>query len=402
MLNSRKSKIIISLVVAIALWVYVVGEMDPQIKKTFRSVPIKYVNEQALAEKGMAVSSLGKDQMSVTLSGKRSLFTRMDSEDLSAEVDLSNAAVGTNELSVELNVPSGLESTHQSVSKVVVKVERRISQKKQIRVSYLGNYASGEEPTTLSISPSSVTVSGAKSLVRKVSYIRATVQKSRLSGKAASVTASLMPVDSSGYEVKDVVLSQKTVHIRTALYKTKSVKLNVSVKDSSDDSGNRTYDAPDRVTIKGPQSKLADIDEIKTKPIDISDIHKDTTVKIEPILPDGVELASDSGNLTMTVNVKNGDYSKDFVFSGSDIEVNDLGSDYDAQLLTDSVKVTVAGSAKQLSAVKKGDIHLSVGAGDLGEGTHEVQIEAELKKKYSELTLSPQTVSVKITKKSGD
>ncbi|MCI2147514.1 MAG: CdaR family protein [Clostridiales bacterium] len=402
MLNSRKSKIIISLVVAIALWVYVVGEMDPQIKKTFRSVPIKYVNEQALAEKGMAVSSLGKDQMSVTLSGKRSLFTRMDSEDLSAEVDLSNAAVGTNELSVELNVPSGLESTHQSVSKVVVKVERRISQKKQIRVSYLGNYASGEEPTTLSISPSSVTVSGAKSLVRKVSYIRATVQKSRLSGKAASVTASLMPVDSSGYEVKDVVLSQKTVHIRTALYKTKSVKLNVSVKDSSDDSGNRTYDAPDRVTIKGPQSKLADIDEIKSKPIDISDIHKDTTVKIEPILPDGVELASDSGNLTMTVNVKNGDYSKDFVFRGSDIEVNDLGSDYDAQILTDSVKVTVAGSSKQLSAVKKGDIHLSVGAGDLGEGTHEVQIEAELKKKYSELTLSPQTVSVKITKKSGD
>ena len=402
MLNSRKSKIIISLVVAIALWVYVVGEMDPQIKKTFRSVPIKYVNEQALAEKGMAVSSLGKDQMSVTLSGKRSLFTRMDSEDLSAEVDLSNAAVGTNELSVELNVPSGLESTHQSVSKVVVKVERRISQKKQIRVSYLGNYASGEEPTTLSISPSSVTVSGAKSLVRKVSYIRATVQKSRLSGKAASVTASLMPVDSSGYEVKDVVLSQKTVHIRTALYKTKSVKLNVSVKDSSDDSGNRTYDAPDRVTIKGPQSKLADIDVIKSKPIDISDIHKDTTVKIEPILPDGVELASDSGNLTMTVNVKNGDYSKDFVFRGSDIEVNDLGSDYDAQILTDSVKVTVAGSSKQLSAVKKGDIHLSVGAGDLGEGTHEVQIEAELKKKYSELTLSPQTVSVKITKKSGD
>ena len=303
---------------------------------------------------------------------------------------------------MELNVPSGLESTHQSVSKVVVKVERRISQKKQIRVSYLGNYASGEEPTTLSISPSSVTVSGAKSLVRKVSYIRATVQKSRLSGKAASVTASLMPVDSSGYEVKDVVLSQKTVHIRTALYKTKSVKLNVSVKDSSDDSGNRTYDAPDRVTIKGPQSKLADIDEIKSKPIDISDIHKDTTVKIEPILPDGVELASDSGNLTMTVNVKNGDYSKDFVFRGSDIEVNDLGSDYDAQILTDSVKVTVAGSSKQLSAVKKGDIHLSVGAGDLGEGTHEVQIEAELKKKYSELTLSPQTVSVKITKKSGD
>lgn len=401
MLNSRKSKLIISLVVAIALWVYVVGEMDPQIKKTYRSVPIKYINEQALIDKGMAVSSLGQDQMSVTLSGKRSLFTRMDSDDLSAEVDLSNAAVGTNELSVELNVPSGLESTHQSVSKVVVKVEQRVSQKKQIRVSYLGSYASGEEPTTLSISPASVTVSGAKSLVRKVSYIRATVQKSKLSGKAETVTASLTPVDSKGYVVKDVTLSQKTAHIRTALYKTKSVKLKVSVKDSSGSSDSRTYDAPDRVTIKGPQSKLKNIDEIKTKTVDISNINTDTTVNIEPILPDGVELASDSGNLTLTVNVKNGDFSKDLIYRGSDVQIKDLGDSFDAKVLTDTIKVTVTGSSKQLSAIKKSSITLSVGAGDLEEGTHDVQIEAETKKKYADLTISPQTASLQITKKSG-
>lgn len=401
MLNSRKSKLIISLVVAIALWVYVVGEMDPQIKKTYHSVPIKYINEQALTDKGMAVSSLGQDQLSVTLSGKRSLFTRMDSGDLSAEVDLSNAAVGTNELSVELNVPSGLESTHQSVSKVVVKVEQRVSQKKQIRVSYLGDYSSGEEPTTLSVNPASVTVSGAKSLVRKVSYIRATVQKSKLSGKAETVTASLTPVDSKGYEVKDVTLSQKTAHIRTALYKTKSVKLKVSVKDSSDSGSSRTYDAPDRVTIKGPQSSLKDIDEIKTKTVDISNINTDTTVKLEPVLPDGVELASDSGNLTLTVNVKNGDFSKDLIYRGSDVQIKDLGDSFDAKVLTDTIKVTVTGSSKQLSAIKKSSITLSVGAGDLEEGTHDVQIEAETKKKYADLTISPQTASLQITKKSG-
>lgn len=401
MLNSRKSKLIISLVVAIALWVYVVGEMDPQIKKTYHSVPIKYINEQALTDKGMAVSSLGQDQLSVTLSGKRSLFTRMDSGDLSAEVDLSNAAVGTNELSVELNVPSGLESTHQSVSKVVVKVEQRVSQKKQIRVSYLGDYSSGEEPTTLSVNPASVTVSGAKSLVRKVSYIRATVQKSKLSGKAETVTASLTPVDSKGYEVKDVTLSQKTAHIRTALYKTKSVKLKVSVKDSSDSGSSRTYDAPDRVTIKGPQFSLKDIDEIKTKTVDISNINTDTTVKLEPVLPDGVELASDSGNLTLTVNVKNGDFSKDLIYRGSDVQIKDLGDSFNAKVLTDTIKVTVTGSSKQLSAIKKSSITLSVGAGDLEEGTHDVQIEAETKKKYADLTISPQTASLQITKKSG-
>lgn len=177
MLNSRKSKIIISLIVAIVLWAYVVGEVDPTIKKTYHSVPIKYTNEQALTEKGMAVASYGKKEMSVTLSGKRSLFTRMNADDLYAQVDLSNAAVGTNELSVELNVPGTLESTHQSLTKVVVKVERRVSSKKEVRVSYMGNYSGAEEPTTLFVNPASITVSGAKSLVQKVSYVRATVQK---------------------------------------------------------------------------------------------------------------------------------------------------------------------------------------------------------------------------------
>jgi YbbR domain-containing protein len=402
MLNSRKSKIIISLIVAIVLWAYVVGEVDPTIKKTYHSVPIKYTNEQALTEKGMAVASYGKKEMSVTLSGKRSLFTRMNADDLYAQVDLSNAAVGTNELSVELNVPGTLESTHQSLTKVVVKVERRVSSKKEVRVSYMGNYSGAEEPTTLSVNPASITVSGAKSLVQKVSYVRATVQKKQLSGSAKSVTASLTPVDSKGYEVRHVTLSQKTVQITAALYKTKSVKLKVPVTDTSEDSSKKTYDAPDRISIKGPASKLSKITEIKAKTIDISDVDKDKSIKIEPILPDGIKLATDSSGLMLDVHVKNDRYEKTFTFNGTEITLKDLGDDYNAQAATDSVKVDVSGSSKKIEDLKKSDITLTAGAGDLKEGTHDLQIEASCPLKDAELTLSPQTVSVRIVKKSSE
>ncbi len=402
MLNNRKSKIIISLIVAIVLWAYVVGEVDPAIKKTYHSVPIKYTNEQALTEKGMAVASLDRKQMSVTLSGKRSLFTRMDADDLYAQVDLSNAAIGTNELSVELNVPGTLEATHQSLTKVVVKVERRVSHKKEVRVSYMGDYSSDEDPTTLSVDPSSVTVSGAESLVKKVSYIRATVQKKQLSGKEKTVTASLTPVDSQGYVVKNVSLSQKTAQISSALYKTKSVKLKVPVENTSEDSVSRTYDAPDSITIKGPASKLKKITEIKAKTIDISDVDKDKSIRIEPILPDSIRLASDSSGLMLDVHVKNGRYEKTFTFKGSEVSLNDLGDDYNAQVTTDSIKVTASGSSKKIEEMKKGDITLSAGAGDLKEGTHDVQIEASSALKDADMTLSPQTVSVRIVKKSDE
>ncbi len=396
MLNSRKSKIIISLIVAIALWAYVVGEIDPRIKKTYHSVPIRYTNEQTLVEKGLSIYSVSEKQMSVTLSGKRSMFTRMDSSQLYGQVDLSDAAVGTNELAVELNVPGGLESTHQSLTKVVVRVEQRVSQKRAIQVSYMGNYDSGEEPTTLSISPASVTVSGAESLVKKVSYVRATVQKKQLTGDARIVTASLKPVDSKGYEVRNVTLSQQTVHIRTALYKTKSVKLNLSVTGGSD--GTKTYDAPDRINIKGPSSSLKKISEIDTKDIDISNIDHDQDVAIEPILPDGVQLASDSEDLKLSVHVKNAESSKSFTFDSSDVEIQDLGSDYSATVEGESVKITVYGSKSQIDAIGKGDISLSAAAGGLSEGTHDLPVAASCSKKYSDMSISPQTVSVHIVK----
>lgn len=399
MLNSRKSKVIISLLVAIVLWAYVISEMDPSVKKTYRNITIKYENEQTLVEKGLAVASVSETNMSVTLSGKRSTLSRLDSSDISATVDLSNAVAGTNELSVEMDIPSKAEATRQSVSKITVRVEPRVSEKKDVRVSYLGDYTNGEEPTTIALDPSTVTVSGAKSLVNKVSYVRATVSKKRLSQDAKTITSQLKAMDSSGYEVKNVTLSQSTVRIDTALYKTKSVKLNVPVTDDSGDEDKRTYDAPDHVTVKGPVSKLDNLETVKAEDIDISNVNRDTTIRIKPILPSGVKLAADSENLELTVNVKNGDYSKDLTFQGSDVSIKKLDSDFTAEIQSNTITVTVTGSASQLEKIDSSDINLSVNVAGLEEGTHELSLEATCDRKYSDLTVEPTDVSVIITKK---
>ena len=46
MLQSKKANLVISLILAVILWLYVIGELDPETTKVYRSVPITLQNEQ--------------------------------------------------------------------------------------------------------------------------------------------------------------------------------------------------------------------------------------------------------------------------------------------------------------------------------------------------------------------
>ena len=98
MLESRKGNLIIALILAITLWVYVVGEMDPQTKKTYRNIPITLTNEQMLTENGLAVIKTSDSELNVTVSGKRSDIAEVALTDVTATVDLTDAAEGDNQL----------------------------------------------------------------------------------------------------------------------------------------------------------------------------------------------------------------------------------------------------------------------------------------------------------------
>ncbi len=55
MLDNKKLNMIISLIIAIALWAFVIGEINPQATRVYRDVPIKLVQQEILDESGLAV-----------------------------------------------------------------------------------------------------------------------------------------------------------------------------------------------------------------------------------------------------------------------------------------------------------------------------------------------------------
>ena len=193
MLNNKKFNIVLSLLIAVGLWAYVIGETNPQDTKTFRDIPIQLLNEQILAENGLALVDVSAESVNVTLTGARADINRIDESEIVATVDLADSAAGENQLKINVRIPDNVEIEDQSLNKITITVETRISKEIDIVPEYEGIFESDQEPITVEMNRSKVTVTGAKSLVEQVDHVRALVGEGEVKESLKTIGSRLTP-----------------------------------------------------------------------------------------------------------------------------------------------------------------------------------------------------------------
>ena len=88
MLRNDKINLVIALLIAIGLWVYVLGEVNPTRDSTIRNVPIVFLNEATLEEEELILLSSSDIAINVTISGKRSDTGNIKESDIKVYADL--------------------------------------------------------------------------------------------------------------------------------------------------------------------------------------------------------------------------------------------------------------------------------------------------------------------------
>ncbi|HKM28818.1 MAG TPA: CdaR family protein, partial [Anaerovoracaceae bacterium] len=215
MLNNKRITMILSILLAIGLWAYVVGGIDPDTTELYKGVPITFLNEEALTEQNLAVLAVSDETMDIRLAGQRASVSKVEAEDITATVDLADLTEGEHVIKININVKSSdeVEIEDKSISRVTVVVEEAVSQTRPVRVSFEGEYTQGEEPTAIDVSRNNVTVTGAKSLVERVDHVQATVDATKVTTDMKSFRASLAAVDAHGTRVDNVRLSTSTAYV---------------------------------------------------------------------------------------------------------------------------------------------------------------------------------------------
>lgn len=216
MLRNNTVAKIVSLIFAIALWVYIIAEVDPVTEKTLRNIPIQIVNQSILEGRGLVVQETGLLRANVTVSGKRSNIRKVDEEKISAKIDAADLHEGSNILKIDTDVPQTVSVVSTDPSSLEFKVERWVLEEKEIRVFLSDDSQLEPEDGILELAPDEVTVSGAESAVARVAYIQVKLEADQLTEELQTFELQAVPMDKNDKRVKTVDLSTDTIKVNVS------------------------------------------------------------------------------------------------------------------------------------------------------------------------------------------
>ena len=394
MLNNKNLNIVLAFIIAISLWAYVLGDVNPKTDITVRDVPISFVNEDILENSGYVVLQQSQQSINITVTGARTDVTTVKQSDFSVVADVEALSYGSNVVRLHVVGPDNVEITNISTDKIDVTVDKLVSDQKEIQVVVTGEIEDGKEAYILETSKDQVT--GAETLVKQVDKVHAIVDGSQIEGTLKTISAKLEPVDAAGKTIEKLYLDSKSINVTAVMHNTKTVKLEVPVENQSTDGFERSVTLPKTIVIKGEESVIANISVITCQKIDLGDYQESTKVKLEPILPNGVHVGDEAINLTADVKVKA--FNKTNVkIAKNDIKLQNTSAGNRYEVDVDEIVLEVVGKEGDLNNLESSDFVVTADVKGLGEGTHTVKISVTSNKNLT--SIKPSITEVKIVVK---
>lgn len=399
MLKNNTVLKILSLLIAMFLWFYVMGEINPTTTQTIENVPVKLLNENTLKQRDLAIQGSSGFTVSIVVEGKRAELNRMDKDKIKATADVFGYEKGENYVPVVVEVPDNVTLKEIKTPKILVNLEELISVYKKISVKFTGSTAPGTEPGNVTTNPAEIEVKGARSVVNSVDSVRAEVKASEVSDEMQTFNATPIAINQRGDPVYDVTLSAGSVEVQAALLYTKKVPLKVEIKGSVPAEYQVTdIYVPDEISIRGPKDAVEGIARVTAEPVDISKVTASTTLAIHPRLPRGVEVADTSRKIGIGIKIK-GLSTKTVHLSTKNCQLKNLQDGLTAYVNTAEVAVTVTGPESLVKDINADDFSLSMDLRGMKEGNHTAGIRVTSKQEFNSMVIKPEMVEITINSK---
>ncbi|SFU30333.1 YbbR domain-containing protein [Clostridium sp. DSM 8431] len=414
--TKKKSLVVkfVCLLLSFVLWLYVSNVENPTRNSEMKGVSVELVNEDVLSESNLYITGDTNFTVNLKLEGAANDIYSLHKSDFKLRADLGEYALkkGENNIPVEVvSSPSGVTIKNSALLKIKVNLEEGTEKTVKVYSKVVTSYRNGVSQKAISVSPSVVKVSGPESLVNTLSSVAMKGQISDIS-KNISQNFNLVAVDSNGNEVNGVKLSQEKGELTIEVGKEKEVKINpIYANKLSDDLTLQDFSLSQQtVKIVGDTSVINSIQQIDTQPIDLSTIKESGDINVKLNLPNGVSLASGSGNITGHIDVKKNGDSKEVTNTTDEvtskkidgIKVNITGKEDNSKLNfdVDNVTVEVSGKESDLNGITADNIAASVSVSDIKEaGEYEEPVNISITNSNSPVTIKTKPDKVKVTVK---
>lgn len=279
--KNKVMRIVISIVAALAFWIYMEIEEPVDVTTEVRNIPVEFTGEDTtLADRGLMLLSGYDTTVDLELQGSRSVLWKLNKDEVRVVVNTASiTSAGVQTLKYTPVFPDEIPNNaitvkNASVWNVTVKVGELYTKEVPIKVELRGSVPEGYFTEDVIVDPVKLTLRAPREELLNVSYAKVTLNI----GDATSTL--IKTLDYTLYDYNDIPvyndeirastkLIQATLPIRTS----KEVPLRVELIGAEQHSDSVHVEiSPETVTIVGEEEAISGINAITLDKIYVEDL----------------------------------------------------------------------------------------------------------------------------------
>ena len=354
---------VISLVAALAIWLYMTATQEEEIDVTLSGVQVVFAGEEDLqATRGLVITDVSTRTVDVTVRGTRLNIGSLAASDVQAVIDVSRFNSTSNSTqSYNLVYPDGVDASavrvvRSSPSTISFQVTRMDDKIVPVDAAFTGSVAEGYMLGDIEYEPRSITVSGPQSVLETIDRVYVEVELMDL-GVTRTVEAPFTLRDAAGNEIaKDgLEFDFDTVTVTIPISKVKDVPIYVNLIEGAGATRENTSIklSESSITIAGDAATVDGINRIEVGPVDLTSFELTYEGTLDVVLPNGVENISGIEEVDVSLEVT-GLAVRDFTVTN--ISDTGLPEGYSAELVTHSLTVRIRGPQDALANLNSSNI----------------------------------------------
>ena len=384
---------IISLLIAIGLWMYVVTVVSPGSENTYTGIEVVKQSEGILEERGLVITDEHNPAVNLRLSGNRSDLNKLNVGNILVTVDVSKITEpGVHQLRYDVIFPGDVANNAITVENrdpdyVTITVQNKITKPVPVTVSFTGKVEEGYlvDKEAVELDHREILVTGAQDEINRIAMARVEVD---VTDMIEDTTRSYEYVlcDDKGAVLTDLKITaeQKQVNVTVPVLMKKEIPLMLTVNPGggATEETSLITQEPKVITVSGKAADLENLNEINLGTVELGTIYEDTQMKFPVVLPEGVNNLT--GTAEAVVDIQFPDL-RTKVLTVSEIEAVKVPKGMEAEIITKGLELRFRGPKAKIDELTAEMITVTVDFSKGTEGTATMTVTITLAEGYTEI-----------------
>lgn len=389
-MNSDKRRnsfyLVISILVALGIWVYVDITQDITASKEVSNIPVEFQGEDTtLAERGLMLLPDSETTINLKLEGAKSILAQLDTAKLRVQADLSAVTetgiqtVPCRVIYPEYKFSSRLTATTPTNSfNITIDVGELYSREVEIRCDIQGTVAEGYIAGEPQFTPEKLELRGPQEEVDAVSYAKVSLN---IEDATETVDQALPYVlyNEAGEPISggDIHAVQDEIRVVLPVDVVKELPLEIDFQEFPGLSKNNvSYRIePASIVVSGEASLLNDVDRLVLDSFDLSQLGGNEVYHYVIQLPEGCTNLSGVTRATLTISFI--DLVQD-TRTATEFQAENVPEGKSVTILTDELTVRIQGTAADVAAVHDRDITVRADLQEVSAASGTYTVPAEI------------------------